>query len=192
MPIPFVPYQKEYQEQIRILAALLQGQLGSPKSADFMIPSLYPPLAGIFRQREVEIGIIEKATRAGSDPLSTDKYLLISMPCSCTLQMYIGPKGRLWKLQSLMWWRHISIGNKTLDNSYTITTPERLRSRRLLSHKKTQNFLLQLSPFHTLRMDNRRFRLRYLITSQQVFQARALGGVLHRLDRLARLAENLA
>jgi len=192
MPIPFVPYQKEYEEQIRILAALLQGRLGSLKSADFMIPSPYPVLDGIFRQREVKIGIIEQATRAGSDPLSTDKYLHLSMQCSCTLQMHIEPKGQFWRLKSLIWWRHISTGNKTLDSNYTITTPERLRSRRLLSHRKTQNFLVQLSPFHTLRMENRRLRLRYLIISQQIFQARALCGVLHRLDRLARLAENLA
>jgi hypothetical protein len=192
MPIPFVPYQKEYEEQIRILAALLQGRLGPLKGGASMIPSPYPALAGTFRQREVEIGLIEEASRAGSDPLSTDKYLLLNMQCSCTLEMKAGPKGWFWKLDSLIWWRRISTGNKTLDSNYTITTPERLRSRRLLSHKKTQNLLIQLSPFHTLQLVDRHLRIRYLITSQQVFQARTLGVVLHRMDRLARLTENLA
>jgi hypothetical protein len=192
MPIPFVPYQREYEEQIRILAALLQGRLGPLKGGDSMIPSPYPALVGTFRQREVKIGVIEEASRAGSDPLSTDKYLLLMMQCSSTLEMKVEPKGRLWKLDSLFWWRHISTGNKTLDSNYTITTPERLRSRRLLSHKKTRNLILQLNRFHTLQLANRHLRLRYLITSQQVFQARALGVVLHRMDRLARLTENLA
>jgi len=191
MPIPFVPYQKEYQEQIKILAALLQGELHPLEDVALQAPSPFPRLTGTFRQRGVEIRVIQEVTRAGSGPLSTDKYLLVSTRCSCTLAMKIGPKSWLRKLGRLIWWRHISTGNKSLDSSYDITSPERLRSQRFLSHKKIQNLLLQLGPFHTLQLAERRLCLRYLITSHQVFMARILAGHLQRLDRLARLCENL-
>lgn len=191
MPIPFVPYQKEYKEQIKILAALLRGKLESKKGTTLQPPSLFPWLTGAYHDREVQIGIVEQVTREGTDPLSTDKYLLVAINCTCNLEMKIGPKERSWKLARLLWWRHISTGNKALDSNHSITTSERARSRRLLSHKKAQNLLLQLSPFQTLQLTDRRLSLRYLITSHEVFIARNLAERLRQLDRLARLAENL-
>jgi hypothetical protein len=192
MPIPFVPYQKEYQEQIKILATLLGGHLGPLKDAGLGTSSLFPGLTGTFHQREVKIGVVEETTRNGANPLSTDKYLSVIMHCASSLEMDIRPKDRFWKLIRLLWWKHVKTGNKTLDRARTITTPERHRSLRLLSHRKVQNLLIQFGPFHTLQMANHRLGLRYLITSHNVLIARNLAERLRQLDRLARIIENLA
>lgn len=190
MPIPFVPYQKEYQEQIKILASLLQGELKSAEVAIRGAPSFFPRLTGTFRQREVEIRVLQETTGSGSDPLSTDKYLHISMECSSTLKLKIGPKNWLSKLDWLIWWRHIYSGEKTFDSKYAIASPERLRSQRLLSGKRIKNLLLRLGPFHTLQLTQRRLCLRYLITSYEVVVARNVAVVLGQLVRLARMIEN--
>jgi hypothetical protein len=192
MPIPFVPYQKEYQEQIKILATLLGGQLGPLKDAGLEASPLFPGLMGTFHQREVRIGVVEETTGNGPNPLSTDKYLSIIMHCASSLEMVIRPTGRVWKLTRLLWWRHVKTGNKTLDRDRVITTPERHRSLRLLSHRKVQNLLIQFGSFRTLQMANRRLGLQYLITSHNILIARNLAERLRQLERLARLTENLA
>jgi hypothetical protein len=192
MPISFVPYQKEYQEQIKILAALLKGAIHRMEGAAPRASRPFPKLTGTYRQRDVEIQIIQQATGVGSDPLHTEKFLLISMRCSSTLEMKIGPKSWLERLHSLIWWRRISTGNKSLNDMYTITSQERTRSTRLFSHKKIHKFLLQLGSFHTLRLAEQRLNLRYLITSHQVFMARNLAERLQQLAQFARLTENLA
>lgn len=191
MPISFMPYQKEYQEQIKILAALLKGAIHRTEGTTPRTSRPFPKLTGTFRQRDVEIKIIQEATGAGSDPLHTEKFLLISMRCASTLEMKMGPKNWLERLGSLIWWRRISTGNKSLDDIYAITSQERTRSTRLLSHKKIHKFLLQLGPFHTLQLAEQRLGLRYLITSHQVFMARNLVERLQQLAQLARLTENL-
>ena len=192
MPIPFIPYQKEYADQIKILAALLEGELHPASGPGSQTSSPYPRLTGTFQRRPVEIEIAQQTTKAGSDPLSTDKYLLIHMRCSCSLEMNIGPKNRLGWLDRLIWWRHICTGNKIIDDMYAITSAERLRSRRLLSHKKIKNLLLQLGPFHSLQLTEQNLYLHCLITSHQILVARNLAATLQQLSRLARLCENLA
>ena len=142
MPISFVPYQKEYQEQVKILAALMKGAIHRMEGAASSASRPFPKLTGTYRQRDVEIKIIQQATGIGSDPLHTEKFLLISMRCSSTLEMKIGPKSWLERLQSLIWWRRISTGNKSLDDIYAITSQERTRSTRLFSHKKIHKFQL--------------------------------------------------
>lgn len=192
MPISFIPYQKEYAEQIKILAALLEGELHPARDPGSQTTSPYPRLTGTFQRRPVGVEIAQETTKAGSDPLSTDKYLLIHMRCSCSLEMKIGPKNRLGWLDRLIWWRHICTGNKIIDDTYAITSAERLRSRRLLSHKKIKSLLLQLSSFHSLQLTERNLCLRRPITSHQTFVARNLAATLQQLARLARLCENLA
>ncbi len=192
MPISFVPYQKEYQEQIKILNTLLGGQLGSFEDAAMKTSHLFPGLKGTFHQREVEIGVVERDTQVGAGPLSTDKYLTIIMHCGSSMELDIRLQGRFWKLTRWLWWRTIKTGNDILDGNYAITTPERHRSQRLLSLKKVQNLLIQFGPFHALQMANRCLILHYLITSHKLLIARNLVERLRQLDRLARLTENLA
>jgi len=192
MPISFLPYQKEYQEQIKILASLLKGTIHRTEGTSPRASWPFPKLTGTFRQRDVEIKIIQEATGAGSDPLHTEKFLLICMRCASTLQMKIGPKSWLVRLHSLIWWHRIFTGNKSLDDIYAITSQQRTRSMRLFSHKKIHKFLLQLGPFHTLQLAQQRLDVRYLITSHQVFMARNVAERLQQLAQFARLTENLA
>jgi hypothetical protein len=190
MPISFVPYKKEYAEQIKILTTLLNGELHpgdkDRRSADF------PPLTGTYQRRQVNIEILQEATRAGSDPLNSVKFLLITMHGSCDLQMKVEAKKRSGWLTRLLWWRRIPFGDDNLDAAYVISASERERARRFFAHKKIKNLLVQLGPFYSLHMAGGKLRLRYLITSHQIFTARRVADVLFRMIRLARLCENLA
>ena len=190
MPITFVPYKKEYAEQVKILITLLDGQLrsgaGDKRSEDF------PSLTGTYQRRQVNIEILQETTRYGSDPLNSDKFLLITMNGSCDLQMKVEARKRSGWLTRLMWWRQIPFGDDDLDAAYVISAPERGRARQFFAHKKIKNLLVQLGPFHSLQMAGGTLRLRYLITSHQIFTARHVAEVLFRMIRLARMCENLA
>jgi hypothetical protein len=191
MPISFVPYQKEYAEQIRILAGLLEGKVHSDKGTADQTALHYPRLTGTMQGRQVEIAVIQKATQAGATPLNTIKHLLITMKSNCPLEMKVDSRVRSHWSMRLFWWRRINTGDKTLDDNYTIIAPERRRARDLLAHRRIRNLLIQLAPFHSLQMAGGHIRLHYLITSHQVFTARKLIEVLQRLVKLDRRCENL-
>lgn len=212
MPIPFIPYQKEYQEQMRILAALLRGNLHFDKSPQDQSSLPYPWLAGHFQQLPVEIRLAQQPTRNGSNPLSSTKYLHITIATTCPLEMSIGPRRKLWWLHRLLWWRHISIAAKEVGTSQAVVSPEQDRirqflallrqhyqiasprpdrARRLLAHRKVKSILLQLSPFHSLQLAQGQIHLSCLITSHEVFSAHRVAEILGRLLRLSRLCQNL-
>lgn len=192
MPISFIPYKKEYQEQIKILAALLSGERHPGEGAAPGASSPYPRLKGHYQGQPVEVIILQKSTPNGSDPLNSAKYLLIRMRCPCSLTLKIEPKTWRSQLSRLLWWRRILTEKDALDAHYAITSSERKRARRLLSHKKVRNLLDQLSPFQSLTVAQGHVSLTYPVTSQQVFMARKVAEILRRILRFGRLCENLA
>jgi hypothetical protein len=192
MPIPFVPYQKEYREQIKILVALLNGELQSGEGSRPGAPSPYPHIMGHYQGQPVEIYILQHATREGADPLNSEKYLHIRLQCSCSLTLTITPLSWRSKLARLFWWRQLVTGREDLDSRYAIASPERGRTRRLLSHKKVKNLLYQMSPFHTLTLTDGHLLLSYAVTSHHILTARRVAEVLRRMLRFGRLCQNLA
>jgi hypothetical protein len=192
MPIPFIPYKKEYREQIRILVALLGGELQSGEGSKPGTPSPYPRVMGHYQGQPVEICIHQKAAPDGADPLNSAKYLHIRLQCSCSLMMTIRPHSRRSRLARIFWWRRLVTGREDLDSNYAIASPERVRARRLLSHKKVNNLLYQLSPFHSLILDDGHLLVSYAVTSHHTFMARRVAEVLRRMLRFGRLCQNLA
>jgi hypothetical protein len=192
MPISFIPYKKEYQEQMRILVALLGGKLHPENGLPGRPASPYPRLTGLFQNLPVEIRIVEEPTRDGADPLNTTKYLDISLQSPCALSLDVESKGRWWRLQKLLWWRHIVSAEKTLDQNYVFSSVEPRRARRLLARKKIRNQLVQVLPFHSLQLSEKHLRFRRTVDSHQVFMARQVADILRRLLRLSRLCQNLA
>jgi|GEM_PF-1609758 len=192
MPIPFIPYKKEYAEQMRILVALLGGKLASEPVGKGKSPSPYPRLTGLYQNTSVQIQVIQEPTRQGDDPLSTTKYLDILFKSPCALDAFVQPTERLGWFHRLLWWKKISTGEEDLDREYAITSSEVRRARPVMNHKKVKSQLLQLMPFAGLWIHRDHIRLRYLITSHQVFTARHLAEVLRRLLRLSRLCQNLS
>jgi hypothetical protein len=192
MTIPFVPYKKEYAEQMRILVALLGGKLTSRHSERDQPPSPYPRLTGLYQKLPVQIRVIEETTRQGDDPLSTEKYLDILFESPCSLEVSIQPGERLGWLQRLLWWKKISTGEEDLDGTYAITSSEARRARPVMAHKKVKSQILHLAPFSGLWIHPDHIQLQYRITSHQVFTARHLAEVLRRLLRLSRLCQNLS
>jgi hypothetical protein len=192
MPISFIPYQKEYREQIRILVALLDGELQSGEGSRPGSPSPYPRIMGHYQGQPAEIYILQKATPDGTDPLNSAKYLHIRLQCSCSLTLTISPKSWRSRLARLFWWRRLVTGREDLDASHTIASPERGRARRLLSHKKVNNLLYQLSPFHALSLADGHLLVSYAVTSHHVLMARRVAEVLRRMLRFGRLCQNLA
>ena len=191
MPIPFVPYKKEYAEQMRILVALLGGKLTPEAARPGRPPSPYPRLTGLFQNLPVQIRVIQRATRDGADPLSTDKYLDILFESPCSLQMRAQPKGRYWWIRKLLWWKTITTGDKHLDRDYAFSSPKAGRVRKVLRHKKVKSQIVQLAPFDRLSISPDHLQLRYRITSQQAFMAHHLAEVFRRMLRLSRLFQNL-
>jgi len=192
MTIPFVPYKKEYAEQMRILVALLSGKLTSKSAQKGGPPSPYPRLTGLYQKMPVQIRIVQESAGRGDDPLSTEKYLEVLFESPCSLEVSVQPKGRLGWLQRLLWWKKISTGEEDLDREYAITSSEARRVRPVMDHKKVKSQLLQLSPFDRLSIFPDHIQLRYHITSHQIFAARHLAEVLRRLLRLSRLCQNLS
>ncbi len=192
MPIPFVPYKKEYAEQMRILVALLGGKLTAEAARPGQPPSPYPRLTGLFQNLPVQIRVIQQATREGADPLSTDKYLDILLESPCSLPLSVEPKGRFWRIRKLLWWKTITTGEEHLDRDYAFSSPKVRRARKVLNHKKVKSQLLQLCPFNRLSISPNHLQLRYPITSHQAFLAHHLAEVLRRMLRLSRLFQNLS
>jgi len=192
MPIPFIPYKKEYAEQMRILVALLGGKLASTPASKGQPPSPYPRLTGLYQNIPVKIQIVQEPTRQGADPLSTEKYLDILFESPCAVEISIKPKSRLSWLQRLLWWKRIFTGADDLDREYAITSSQTSRARPMLKHKKVKSQLLQLMPFADLWVRQDHIQLRFPITSHNVFLARHLAEVLRRLLRLSRLCQNLS
>jgi hypothetical protein len=192
MPITFIPYKSEYQEQIKILAALLSGERHPGEAAGPGASSPYPRLTGHYQGQPVEMVILQKSTPNGADPLNSDKFLLIRMRCPCSLGLNIEPKTWRFWFSQLLWWRRILTGKDALDANYAITSSDRKRAQRLLSHKKVKNLLDQLSPFQSLAVAEGQISLSYAVTSHQVFMARKVVDILRRMLRFGRLCENLA
>jgi hypothetical protein len=191
MPIPFVPYKKEYAEQMRILVALLGGKLSAEHVREERPPSPYPRLTGLFQNKPVQVRVIQRPTRNGADPLNTDKYLDILFESPCSLRLSVETKGHLWWIKRLLWWKTITTGEQDLDRDYTFSSPNVRRARRLLAHKKVKSQLFQLIPFEFLSISEDHLQLRHRITSHRVFSARHLAEVLRRMLRLSRLCQNL-
>ena len=191
MPIAFIPYKKEYAEQMRILVALLGGKLTSEPAGKGKPPSPYPRLTGLYQNIPVQIQVIQEPSRYGDDLLSTDKYLDILFESPCSLRVSIDPKGRWQWLRKLFRWKTITTGQEDIDGDYTITSSDIRRARSLLDHKKVKSQLVQLLPFAGLWIFQDHIQLRYRITSHQIFLARHLTEVLRRLLRLSRLCQNL-
>jgi hypothetical protein len=192
MTIPFVPYKKEYAEQMRILVALLGGKLASRSSRKGGPPPPYPRLTGLYQKMPVKIEVSQEPTRQGNDPLSTEKYLEITFQAPCSLEFSIQPRRRMGWLQKLLWWKKISTGVDDLDREYAVTSSEVRRVRPVLSHKKVKSQLLHLTPFAGMWIHPDHILLRYHIASHEIFSARHLAEVLRRLLRLSRLCQNLS
>lgn len=191
MTIPFVPYKKEYVEQMRILVALLGGKLISRSAHQEGPRPPYPRLTGLYQNMPVQIQVIQEATRQGDDPLSTEKYLEILFESPSALEISVEPREDVGWFRRLLWWKKVSTGEKDLDSTYAITSSEARRARPVMNHKKVKSQLLQLRPFDRLAISPDHIRLRYHIASHQIFMARHLAEVLRRLLRLSRLCQNL-
>jgi hypothetical protein len=192
MPISFIPYKKEYAEQMRILVTLLGGRLSVKPDGRGQTQSPYPRLTGLYQNTPVQISLAQEPADRSDDPLSTEKYLDILFESPCPVEISVQPHGRQGWFRRFLWWKRISTGDEDLDREYAITSSETGRARQVVNHKKVKSQLLQLTPFAGLWVRRDHIQLRYLIASHQVFSARLLAEVLRRLLRLSRLCQNLS